>query len=160
MATRTKVLFDSRKLHDTLSQKLIAEQTRRLLAYAEEELEKMAQSHAFINRTYNLEDSYVWSVFYNTVRQGYGFYGAKKATEDSRYNEQDVDGRHLADKFSSSYRSTVSNGWEVVWAATAPYASALEMGKAPRRRSFEVVSQRYDHIRHKLMPYCRVTIII
>ena len=53
--------------------------------------------------------------------------------------------RALASNFVSSRASSYSNGWEVVWAAIAPYSYNLETGES-RPRRFYVVSSIFDEV--------------
>lgn len=146
--------FNDEHFRKEVLNKIVIEQTKRLEKYAEQELSMMARTHAFKNRTYNLEDSLVWCVYYNGELRSYGFYGGKRASTVSYLHEYGrnpipVDGRANADMFPQMYTPTVKNGWEIVWAATAPYSIYLEDGfttRGGRFMQFEVISQRFDHI--------------
>lgn len=164
MATKTRVKFDKEKYKKMVLKKAIEEQTRRLVAYAESELYKMIATHEFVNRTFNLADSYVWAVYYDKKREGYGFQGAKRATEKSYLHEWSknpipVDGRESAMAFLERFEGvgTIDNGWTIVWAACAPYGKYLDpkFGNTPTNR-FYVISQRYDFIKRTLEPKCHV----
>lgn len=140
-------------------ERLVNEQTARLIEYAKKEIVAMANTHRFTNRTYNLEDSFVWSVYYNGKSKGNGYYGAKQATTNAVFHGKKINGRKLANEFARGYKP-IDKGWEIVWAATTPYAPILETGVGERARIFEVISQRYDHIRAALAPHCHVTLTI
>lgn len=156
-AKKSKAKVDTKSIRKGMTEWLVKEQTARLIKYAKEEIVEMANTHAFKNRTYNLEDSFVWSVFYNGKSEGCGYYGAKQAKTNSLFHGRKIDGRKLATAFVKGYKPA-TKGWEIVWAASAPYASVLEHGV--RERVFEVISQRYDHIKAKLSPQCQVTLTI
>ena len=157
---KTRFQFNSKLLEKRMVKRLVKIQTERLVAYAKEEIVRLATSHVFDNRTYNLQDSYVWCVYYNGKRvpNGFGYYGSKLARKNSFLHEyspqikKEVNGRALAKAFAENYQPTETEGWEIVFAACAPYGAYLELGK-----KFLVMSQRYDHIRGVLEPYCRVT---
>ena len=140
-------------------------QTNRLVRYAQQEIVELVNTHAFKNRTMNLQDSYLWIVYYNGKKVKSGFYGNKAATGKSVLHEWSpdiavkVDGRELARKFIQGYKPTQAEGWEIVFAATAPYGSYLEGGFWSRSHTwvqFDVMSQRYDHIINALTPLCHV----
>jgi hypothetical protein len=136
------------------------EQTRLLAVYASEELGRMVLTHEYWNRTYNLEDSYVWAVYFNGKKKQHGFFTNKVATKNSYLHEWGkkesrvpVNGRRCATEFINSYVPSTTKGWEVIWAAAAPYGAYLEAGfrlPSGRRIQFDVISQRYDHIKHDL----------
>ena len=65
------------------------------------------------------------------------------ATQDANYHHTKVNGRVLAQAFVTRYVSN-TKGWEVVWAATAPYSTYLESGTS--RGRFYVITSIYDKI--------------
>jgi hypothetical protein len=73
-----------------------------------------------------------------------------------------VNGRALALDFKNNYKPQVTKGWEIVFAACAPYGAYLEGGFMlhGKRYQFDVMSQRYDHIKNDLSPLCRVTLYV
>lgn len=163
----TKVKFNSKQWGKAVLKDMVEEQTKRLIAYADAELTQMVETHEYWNRTHNLEDSYVWGVFYNGKRQKYGFYYNKAATKESILHEWGraetqvpVNGRRAAREFISQYAPEVTSGWEIVWAACAPYGTYLEAGfaikKSGTRLQFDVITQRYDHIKSELEPKAKV----
>ena len=165
MAKAATFKFNGKKFGNTIYKRVAEEQTRRLIAYAEAELVNIVESHAFDNRTYNLSDSYVWCVYFGGKRKGFGTYGKKQAKKKSLLHEYspeisvEVNGRKLANDFSKAYQPSLEKGWEIVFAACAPYGAYLEAGFMFHGKyyQFNVMSQRYDHIRQALSPLCKVT---
>lgn len=146
------------------SKKLVKEQTKRLEEYAQKELIEMVSSHDFKNDTYNLQDSFVWVLFFNGEKRSHGFYGGGRASENSMLhawgtpaNRVPVNGRELAETFVGTFEPTVKSGWEIVWAAVAPYGAYLESGSTPHGVVFRVITQRFDDIKQTLEPQCKVT---
>ena len=70
MAKESTVKFDDRKLKADMLREMSKEQTRLLIMYAADELARMVETHEYWNRTFNLEDSYVWAVFFNGKKGG------------------------------------------------------------------------------------------
>lgn len=155
--TPTRFIMDENAFKAQLFERVAKEQTKRLVAYAEQELVNMITTHEFDNQTMNLEDSYVFGVFYKGHCVKYGFYGAKKAQRPSRMRGEEIKGRSLASQFIKSY-SPSGSGWEVVWAAMAPYSASLERGDSPRKNTFYVISQRYDYINNVFKGKCRLEV--
>lgn len=155
--TATRFVMDENAFKAQLFERVAKEQTKRLVAYAEQELVNMVTTHEFTNRTKNLEDSYVWGVFYKGGCVKFGFYGAKQAQQPSYMGGEKIKGRSLASQFIKSY-SPSGSGWEVVWAAMAPYSASLEKGDSPRKRTFYVISQRYDYINNVFKGKCRLEV--
>lgn len=145
-----------------------AEQTDRLIAYAKREIVELVETHEFLNDTMNLQDSYVWMVYFNGKKAKHGFYANKAAKRKSVLHEftpeysVEVDGRALARDFVNKYKPTTTKGWEIVFAACAPYGAYLEGGFTlhGKRYQFNVMSQCYDDIRNTLSPLCKVTMEI
>lgn len=162
---KTVVKFNAKALAKQIRDVIVPEQTRRLIEYAKEELNAMVESREFYNRTANAQDSYVWAVYYNGKRKGKGFYDPKTATTSSYLHEwsaerkERVNGRKAANAFLRSYQPSVSEGWEIVWCAAAPYLGYHEGGFhiGSKYFHFNVMSQRYDHIKNTLEPKCKVT---
>ena len=155
MAYKTKVKFNAESIKKKIWSKVSREQTKRLKDYAMIKLDDMATSHTFSNRTYNLQDSLVWGVFFNGHLKSHGFYGRARAKENSYLHEWSrepipVNGRNLAKNFIMTYHSQVTGGWEVVWAAVAPYSIYLDPNAGGTRTNrFYVISQEYDAIKDK-----------
>ena len=165
-----QVKFNADLFKNQLLKKLVIEQTKRLESYAERELKEMAQSRQLQNATGTLLDSLVWGVFLDGQLRSYGFYGGKNASKNATLHaltpsaSREIDGRTCAEQFIQSYSSSVKQGWEIVWAVTAPYAAYWEAGHynvfSHRYRHAEVITQRYDHIKNTLEPKCKVFIEI
>lgn len=150
MAIKVKVdLSGLKRVRQELFDRLAGEQTQRLIAYAPELLKKAYSESGFTDQTYNLADSYIWAVFYQGNLKGSGYlYPYQMATKNSKYHSKLIDGRKLADEFLANYTPATYIGWDLVLAATVPYAPILEGGNTgnPRRR-FEVLSTIYDDIK-------------
>lgn len=153
MAKRTIVKFNDALFKKRVWSKILIEQTKRLEKYAQKELSAMATNHTFQNKTYNLQDSLVWGVFFEGHLRSYGFYGSGKASEPSFLHEwgrnpSAVFGRAEANAFITSYTPESTNGWEVVWAAAAPYSIYLDpLAGNTKTNRFYVISQEYDAIK-------------
>lgn len=123
-------------------------QTERLCEYAPKMLERAYKQRDFSNDTYNLADSYVWAVYYKgkLADSGYLWQGAT-ASVPAKYHGQDVEGRKLANEFVDGYTPQTDVGWDMVIAATTPYAPILEKGNTGNpARKFMVISSVYDDI--------------
>ena len=143
-----KVAFNLNGYRNRLAKELkklaTEEQTKRLLEYAPKMLNQAYNERTFSNDTFNLADSYVWVVYYKGVPQGSGYlWNNRVATLDADYHHTKINGRQLAQEFAYKYQPS-SNGWEVVWAATAPYSMCLESGTS--RGQFYVITSIYDKI--------------
>lgn len=168
MANKVSFKFNGKLYGRRLYNRIAEEQTKRLIAYAETEIVQIVETKGFHDRTFNLADSYVWCVFFNGKRKGYGTYGRKQAKKDSLLHEYSPDmsvpvkGRKLANDFSRAYKPEDSKGWEIVFAAVAPYGAYMEEGYTFRGKyyHFNILSQRYDHIKNALSPLCKVTLEI
>jgi len=132
-------------------------QTRKLVEYAPLILKDAYNRRSFSNKTWNLADSYVWVVYYKGEVRGSGYlWNGRTASTDSYLHEYServpVNGRRLAEEFISSYVSTFQGGWEMVWAAVAPYARILQKGweSNGRMHQFDVVSSIVDETRKDL----------
>ena len=144
----------------------VAVQTQKLVEYAEKESFEMVKYVAgmYHDDTFNLQDSLVWCVYYNGQQQASGFPVPALANKTgylhawSKSMKEPVNGRELAQVFASSYKPSTTKGWEVVWAAAAPYAGYGESGFTLHGRviHFKVISQRYDAIRQALGSKCKV----
>lgn len=164
---KCKFKLNKDKLAKRLYNNVAAEQTKRLVAYAETEIVRLVETHEFQNDTMNLQDSYVWMVYFNGKKVKHGFYANKAAKRKSVLHEftpeysVEVDGRALARSFAQTYKPSTM-GWEIVFAACAPYGAYLEGGFTlhGKRYQFNVMSQCYDDIRKTLSPYCKVTMEI
>lgn len=158
MAT-VDVEYRWKKVRKELFEQLAERQTERLCEYAPEALEKAYANRDFQNDTMNLADSYVWAVYYKgkLAESGY-LWESATATKPSKYHRQDVDGRKLADEFVSKYTPRSLRGWDMVIAATTPYAPILEKGNTGNpARKFMVISAVYDDIVEDFGASARVT---
>ena len=137
--------------------KAVEVQTNILLDYAPKMLDKAYLGREFKNDTWNLADSYVWVVYYKGEVKGSGYlWNEKVATTDADFHKTKVNGRRLARNFANTY-SPSSDGWEVVWAATAPYASYLEGASSGR---FYVITSIYDEVNADFEGNARVSKVI
>ena len=168
MATKTRFKFDGKKFGNTVYKRYAEEQTKRLIDYAKDEIVALVDSRQFDNRTFNLVDSYVWCVYFQGKKKGSGTYGRKQARKQSLLHEWSkemsvpVNGRRLAQEFVRTYEPQETQGWEIVFAACAPYGAYLEGGFTihGKRYQFDVMSQRYDIIKNTLSPLCRVKLYV
>lgn len=94
MATRTRLKgFNPSKIRQQMIDAAIAEQSRRLVEYAEQrimllgEVISMYHSRNNMDRTGNLLDSLCWGVTYKGKYVGYGFYREQKASRSSGLHE-------------------------------------------------------------------------
>lgn len=128
MAIKVKVdLSGLKRVRQELFDRLAGEQTQRLIAYAPELLKKAYSESGFTDQTYNLADSYIWAVFYQGNLKGSGYlYPYQMATKNSKYHGKLTDGRKLADEFLANYTPATYIGWDLVLAATVPYAPILK----------------------------------
>lgn len=165
---KTRFKFNGKLWGKRLFNSVAEEQTKRLIEYAEKEIVNIVENASFDNETFNLSDSYVWCVYFNGKRKGYGTYGRKQARKNSLLHEYSpsisvpVKGRQLANDFAKAYKPDQDKGWEIVFAATAPYGAYMEEGYTFKGKfyKFYVLSQRYDHIKKALSPLCVVTLEI
>ena len=138
----SKLKQTKQKMFDIISSK----QTAKLLEYAPLQLANAYNNRSFTNRTANLADSYVWAVYFMGKIQGSGYlWNNREATTESIYHHTKINGRKLAEEFVKRYKAENFKGWEIVWAATAPYSVILESGSSNRNRFF-VLSNMYDEI--------------
>ncbi len=156
--------FNAEVFRKSWSNAVVVKQTKLLEDYAVQEMNKMAKTHDFKNDTYNLQDSLCWALYYNGEQRSYGFYGGGQARDKSflhawgkKESRVSVDGRGLAEAFVNEYEPTVKSGWEIIFAAVAPYGAYLELGSTPRGVLFRVISQEYDQIKRTLSSPCVVT---
>ena len=169
MANNTTIKFNAKNWGNAILKTIVEEQTRRLIEYAPAELARMVETKELGNATYNVQDSFVWGVYYNGKRvpKGFGFYGNKTARKNSYLHEYSrnpipVNGRALARTFIKNYTPSTDKGWEIVWAVCAPYAAYWEGGHVNPPKSGRVVYahvmfQRYDSIKSELGEKCKLT---
>jgi hypothetical protein len=167
---KSRFKFNGKKFGKKILNRYVEEQTNRLIAYAQEELDEIVLSREFDDRTRNLVDSYLWAVYCDGKLKGFGTYH-KQARKQSLLHEYspemsvEVNGRKLAMEFKKNYKAQSSDKytiWEIVFAACAPYGAYLEAGFTfhGKRYQFDVMSQRYDDIKNTLSPLCKVTLYV
>lgn len=163
--------FDKNAIRKQLLERAVALQTQKLIEYAEKESFEMLRYTAgmYYDDTFNMQDSLVWCVYYNGELKASGFPTPPLASEQSYLHawskpplKQPVRGRELAEAFTQAYQPTMKKGWEVAWAATAPYAGYGEAGFTLHGKTvtFKVISQRYDEIKAALGNKCVVELRI
>lgn len=144
------------------------EQTARLIAYAEEQMQLIGAEiepyfgHSYTN-TGNMLDSLCWGVWFDGKLKKSGYYREKQAEFDSYLHELSiacrtpVDGRFLAQQFLANYKA-VKQGWSVAWGVLAPYYPYWETGHENVLigdvEGFYIMTQRYDHIQNQLGTKC------
>lgn len=150
---KSQVIFDANALKKVMMKNLTEEQTRRLVAYAEDKIKEIGdliQTYNSVNhmdRTGNLLDSLCWGVSYDGQLVEHGFYREKKAFlpsylhewsyaewNDKRLGEvkasaaETVNGHELAEEYAQKYGNKDCNGWKVFFAILAPYWGYWEKG--------------------------------
>ena len=158
---RTKVIFPKKAIEQQMLDFVIKEQTTRLIAYAEQQMEKIGERIAW-NDHGNLLDSLCWAVYYNGNMRRCGYYRKSEAIEDtylhalSKSIRQPINGHAEAQTFLAQYVPTEQSGWEVIWAVAAPYWGYWEKGHQNVMLKsfvkFSVMAHRYDVIRKQLKP--------
>ena len=150
------------------------------LAYDGERTIRLAFStRGFVNRTYNLHDSYGSAVFVNgslypeTIRYvGSRMASEKRGKEMGNYSGERTwpdkqgkrtytgytiyaEGRKEVDRFFLDYQSKGSSksGVELVIVAAMFYASILESGKGTLRRKYQVISGATNHMNYLASKY-------
>lgn len=168
MRVKSKVKFQEGLYRKSLLAKLAKEQSRRLILYAQKEIQSIGDSINLYNsannmdRTGNLLDSLCWSVYYKGERKGFGYYRNETATGDSHVHEWSrpmgvsVNGHVMAQNFVATYKSQYKNGWELFFAVLAPYWGYWEKGFRMIRNNqtykWQVMTQHYDIIKQDLSP--------
>ena len=147
MATM-KIAYSWKGVRRSIFNRMAELQTERLCEYAPEALEKAYNQRSFQNDTMNLADSYVLAVYYKGSLKKSGYlWDGPTATKPSKYHGSDVNGRQLADEFVERYTPQSDATWEMVIAATTPYAPILEkVNTGNPKRKFMVISAVYDDI--------------
>ena len=168
MKTKTKVKFDAFGVVKEILSKTEEEQTRRLIAYAKEEIQRIGDDISVfpransLDRTGNLLDSLCWGVFYKGSLKGFGYYREEQADEDSFLHEysrpkgMSVNGHFMASQFIANYEPDIIRGWEVFFAVVAPYWGYWEEGFThPISNDFfqwQVMTNHYDVVKKDLAP--------
>ena len=140
---KSQVIFDSNALMKVMIKNLTEEQTRRLVAYAEDKIKEIGdqiQSYHSANhmdRTGNLLNSLCWGVSYDGELKASGFYREASSVKESYLHEWGdyagtfvVDGHAEAENYIQKYGKAGSgNGyWRVFFAILAPYWGYWEKG--------------------------------
>lgn len=171
---KVKYKLNTKALEKDICNKIIPEQTRRLVAYAKAKIKEIGDTFLTadtvnnLDRTGNLLDSLCWGVSYDGKLKASGFYRNQKATEESFLHEWfigdvsslfPVYGRGLAQQYIDKFESTHSaKGWQVFFAILAPYWGYWEEGFTMRGKGgskhlkLAIVTQHYDVIRSELKP--------
>lgn len=176
MAKKTKVKFNAEKLRKAMIKKVANEQTKLLVIYAQEEIAKMGDAllekmkEKPSDRTHNMLNSLVWAVYYDGKKSKHGFYRKSASTKGKAFLHElsdepiQVNGRELAQQFLKTYQPRVNKGWEIVWGVLVPYYAYWEQGHNNtfygKFVKFDMMTQRYDHIKNTLGDLARVTIDI
>lgn len=174
MATKTKVKFNASKLQKAMMKKVVKVQTERLIAYAQDEIVKMGNELLEkmrgkpSDRTHNMLNSLVWAVYYGGKEAKHGYYHSSSSTKGKAFLHEigqdpiPVNGRELARQFLDTYQPRERNGWEIVWGVLAPYYAYWEKGHENifygKFVKFDMMTQRYDHIKNTLGSIAKVTI--
>lgn len=177
-ATKSKLVgFDEHKLYQRMLNKVVGEQNKRLVAYAQNKIVEIGNqiktyhSRNGMDRTGNLLDSLCWGVSYNHQLIKCGFYREPQGRGVSYLHEwfsgdvkylNPVNGHQLAQDYINKYGNNPSggNGWKVFFAILAPYWGYWEkgftlnsgFGGSPRFMQFAVMTQFYDEIKSDLKP--------
>lgn len=153
------VTYDWTRVRKELFDNLAEEQTKRLIAYAKEALQQAYNQRGFKNDTFNLLDSYVWAVYYKGSLKDYGgLTDTQLAQEPADFEGQGIYGKDEAQRFVNAYSPKTAKGWDMVIAATVPYAYKLEAEeRGIPRRKFEVISTVYDDLVQDFAGYGKVT---
>lgn len=170
---QSQVKFNSNALKKVMMENLTEEQTRRLVAYAEDKIKEIGDqiqtynSRNHMDRTGNLLNSLCWGVAYNGELKASGFYREASSLKESYLHEWGeyggtfvVDGHAEAENYIQKYGKVGSgNGyWRVFFAVLAPYWGYWEKGftfkgvKGTRFLQFAVMTEFYDTISKELKP--------
>lgn len=151
MATYKKIKVDYsglEKYKKELFDAAVKNKTEYLIKYAKETLKKAYDESEYTDREKNLADSYVWIVYFNGKEEKHGFlYDSPQSNQPNRKtatNEYER-GRDVAEEFVREYIPRISNGWEVVLAATIYYGNYLEMGTS-RNKQYVVLSSIFNEV--------------
>lgn len=161
---KSKVIFNADKLKKEILKSISEEQTKRLITYAESRIESIGRDFLSWDRTGNLLDSLCWAVYYDGKLKKSDYYRNKSASDDAYLHELSKpplkelsDGRIAAQNFLATYKSSVSNGWELVFGVLAPYWGYWEEGHrnilmGNQFVKFSVMAQQYDNVERDLKP--------
>lgn len=164
---KSKVLFPEKTIGREILNRIVGEQTKRLIDYAESEIKSIGtdiegySSTHNMDRTGNLLDSLCWAVFYKGNLKKYGYYRREEAIEDSYLHEysrnlrKSVNGHFFASQFIANY-SPKETGWELIFAIAAPYWGYWEKGHtnamSNKWQQWSVMTRHYDVVKGDLAP--------
>ena len=145
--------FNAAKMAEQMMANAVAEQNRRLVEYAKEEIKRIGDtiqtysSRNHMDRSGHLLNSLCWGVAYNGKLVDSGFYRGETLKSHTTWNEKDttnsylhewlpeyeafqVQGRQLAEQYIQRYGTAGSQGgyWRVFFAILAPYWGYWESG--------------------------------
>lgn len=145
--------FNAAKMAEQMMANAVAEQNRRLVEYAKEEIKRLGDmiqtynSANHMDRSGHLLNSLCWGVAYNGKLIDSGFYRGETLKAHTTWNEVDttnsylhewlpeyeafqVQGRQLAEQYIQRYGAAGSQGgyWRVFFAILAPYWGYWESG--------------------------------
>jgi hypothetical protein len=145
--------FNAAKMAEQMMANAVAEQNRRLVEYAKEEIKRLGDtiqtynSRNHMDRSGHLLNSLCWGVAYNGKLVDSGFYRDETLKSHTTWNEKDttnsylhewlpeyeafqVQGRQLAEQYIQRYGTAGSQGgyWRVFFAILAPYWGYWESG--------------------------------
>lgn len=181
MAGKSKALFDAQSFANAVLKKVTDEQSRRLVEYAKEKVQKIGQEILKysggnnLDRTGNLLNSLCWGVSYRGQLIEGGFYrdavlrpsGMDGTTEsflhewfsgDEKYLTP-VNGRELAQKYLETYGNSGYAGWKVFFSIRAPYWGYWEEGFELKKsngetvhKQWSIMTQTFDEVKRELKP--------
>ena len=170
---RTRIVgLNLEKIKKDMTKMVIAEQTKRLVEYAETNIRligdmiQMYQSKNHMDRTGNLLDSLCWVVSYDGRLVEGGFYRPQRAVKESHMHELYSDdvkemfpiyGHGLAEDFIERWGTKSNSGqWVVAFAILAPYWGFWEEGHqnvlTQSFEKFSVMANFYDKASDDLKP--------
>lgn len=134
-------------------QKEINKMVERLSLDGKALVEKAYKTRGFIDRTYNLHDSYGSAVYYNGVLQPNSiYYLQEQATEAKKWYGKMLRGRNEIVDFFIEYKGR-GKGFDLVLVAAMPYASILEHGQGTLRGKYQVISGTMSDMRELARKY-------
>ena len=168
--------FNAKALSEQIMAKVVEEQTRRLIEYAENKIKEIGNkinsynSRHHMDRTGNLLNSLCWGVTYSGELKASGFFRNAQSTKISYLHEWSteyaafpVDGHSLAAEYIERYgKSSWKGRWRVFFAILAPYWGFWEEGfnlkhgfsktGAMTFKQFAVMTEVYDQVSEELKP--------
>ena len=83
------------------------------------------EMHKFRNRTFNLEDSYGFGIYYNGALKQEPFTFSSSSTKSVKFEGKEYRGQEEVMKYLQGYKPD-NMGWSLVVVAAMPYASFVE----------------------------------